>query len=101
VEDRRRSDDKNWEEIREFIETFNRFMGESREYRAADFIRQEYIKKQVDKTNGRVNDLEDWKNKVEVKIQDKKDNWANLRDFLTVTATVIMAVSALVVFIKK
>ena len=36
MEERRRSDDNNWQEIKNFI-------SESREYRAADQVKQEYI----------------------------------------------------------
>lgn len=99
--DQRRADDKNWEGIRNFI-------SESREYRLKDDITQKYqvenieaLKNQVKIQNGRVFSLEKWKEEIEVKIKQRKDNYANMQAIITVVATIVMAVSALVMIWKK
>ena len=94
MEERRRSDDNNWQEIKNFI-------SESREYRAADQVKQEYIMSQVKTTNGRVDEVEDWIKEAKVRIQDRKDLKINTQALVTVIATVIMAVSAIVVIFKR
>jgi hypothetical protein len=93
VEERRRNDDRNWEEVKNFI-------AESREYRAADSVRQEYIAAQVKKTNGRVDILEDFQKEIEIKIKDRKENRINTQTLITIIATVVMAISALVMIFK-
>lgn len=105
MEERRRENDKNWAEIHEFI-------AESREYRAADVIRQEYIKKQVDKTNGRVDALEIWKTDIDAKIKERRDqlnnevkNKLDIKNnfiiFVNICLAIVMAVSAVVMIFKK
>jgi len=47
MEERRRQDDKNWEEIKKFI-------NESREYRSADIVKQDYQVKSIDLLNEKV-----------------------------------------------
>ena len=101
MEDRRRLDDKNWEEIKGFI-------NESREYRARDEVTQKYqaenleaVKVAVKTQNGRVFKLEEWKQVIEQKIQQRKDNYNTVMAIITVIATVIMAISAVIVIIKK
>ena len=101
MEDRRKIDDKNWEEIKNFI-------NESREYRARDEVTQKYqaenleaVKVAVKTQNGRVFKLEEWKQVIEQKIQQRKDNYNRAMAVITVIATVIMAISAVIVIIKK
>ena len=101
AEERRRLEDKNWDEMIKFI-------AESRAYREGDKKTQQLfsesilgLKEQVTKQNGRVFELEKFRDEIKVKIQDRKDNGQNIRDFLTVTATVIMAASAIVMYFRK
>lgn len=101
MEDRRRSDDKNWEDIKNFII-------ESREYRSADTVTQKYqvenieaLKNAVNIQNGRVAKLEKWKEEIEQKIKQRKDNYANGQAAITVIATVVMAISAWIMIFKK
>ena len=56
---------------------------------------------QVKKTNGRVDEVEDWIKEAKVRIQDRKDLKINTQALVTVIATVIMAVSAIVVIFKR
>lgn len=101
MEERRRLEDKNWESVRTFIT-------ESRVYRAEDSITQKYqvenielLKNQVKIQNGRVFSLEKWKEEIEFKIKQKKDNYSSIQTVITVTATIVMALSAIVVIFKK
>lgn len=101
MEDRRRLDDNNWDEIKAFI-------SESRIYRAQDTITQKYqienieaLKNAVKIQNGRVVNLEEWKKIIEEKIKQRKDNYANMQAIITVIATIVMAVSAAVMIFKK
>ena len=105
--ERRRSDDKNWEEI-------NRFMSESRTYRSSDEISQKYqieniesLKNEVKKQNGRVFELEKFREELKANIQyrkeaiqDKQKANLNTQALITVIATIIMAVSAIVMLFK-
>lgn len=100
MEERRRSDDKNWDEIKQFIE-------ESRSYRAADQVKQEYqitaikaLNERVAIQNGRVGKLESWKEGIEGKIKDKKDSQATTQAVITIVATIIMALSGIAMFFK-
>ena len=100
MEERRRQEDKNWAEVIDFI-------NESRAYRAADKVRQDYqtakiesIEKQTIKTNGRVDRLEDFQKSVETKIKDRKeikDNWIG---WATLIALCIPALIALWAFLN-
>ena len=101
MEERRRSDDKNWEKL-------NSFMDESRDYRTRDEITQKYqaenleaLKNAVKIQNGRVFKLESWQQEIEQKIKQRKDSYANMQALITVVATIVMAVSALVMIFKK
>lgn len=101
MEDRRRFDDKNWIEIKNFIL-------ESREYRIKDDISQKYqieniesLKNKVDIQNGRVFKLESWKQDIETKIKQRKDNYATGQAIITVVATIIMAIAAWITVFKK
>ena len=101
MEERRRENDKNWEEIKGFI-------NESREYRARDEVTQKYqaenleaVKVAVKIQNGRVFKLEEWKQVIEQKIQQRKDNYNSIQALITVIATIVMAVSAMVMIFKK
>lgn len=100
-EDRRRSDDKNWNEIKNFIQ-------ESRDYRARDEVTQKYqaenleaVKNAVKIQNGRVFKIEEWKNEIEIKIKQRKDNYATVQAWITGIATVVMAISAAIMIFKK
>lgn len=101
MEDRRRSDDKNWQK-------FDEFMDESRIYRASDNIKQDYQIKAVDSLNtkvsiqnGRIAELEKWRNEIAIKIRDKKDNQVNVQTFISGAAAIIMAISAIIMIFKK
>lgn len=101
MDERRSNNDKNWDEIKSFI-------SESRVYRKSDEITQNYqvenieaLKNQVKLQNGRVFNLERWKEEIEIKIKQKKDNNIIFQQRLTVIATVIMAISAIVILFKK
>lgn len=101
MEDRRRSDDKNWEEIKKFIE-------ESRVYRVGDAVTQKYqvenieaLKNAVKIQNGRVVKLEEWKQIIEEKIKQRKDNYSTVQALITVLATIVMAVAAIIMIYKK
>ena len=101
MEDRRRSDDKNWDEIKSFI-------NESRDYRDRDEVTQKYqvenleaVKVAVKTQNGRVFKLEEWKQVIEQKIQQRKDNYNSIQALITVIATIVMAVSAMIMIFKK
>lgn len=93
--------DDNWEEIRKFII-------ESREYRTSDNVKQDYQIKSVDDLrekvkiqNGRVFSLEKWKEEIELRIKQRKDNYATMQAIITIGATVVMAISATVMIFKK
>lgn len=101
MEERRRIEDKNWEE-------FRAFMAESREYRIKDEITQKYqvenieaLKDKVGIQNGRVVKLEKWQQEIELKIKQRKDNYAQGQAWLTVIATIVMAISAAIMIFKK
>lgn len=100
-EERRRSDDKNWNVVTKFID-------ESREYRTKDEMTQklqvdniEALKNAVKIQNGRVYTLEKWKEEIEIKIKQRKDNYANIQAIITLLATVVMGVSAAIMIWKK
>lgn len=101
MEDLRHNNDKNWDEIKQFI-------AESRTYRATDEITQKYqvenieaLKNAVKVQNGRVYILETWKELIEQKIKQRKDNYATAQAIITIVATVVMAVSAWIMIFKK
>jgi hypothetical protein len=101
VEELRRDNDKNWEEVKKYID-------ESRTYRATDAITQKYqvenieaLKNAVKFQNGRVLKLEEWKQEIEIKIKQRKDNYNSVQALITVVATIVMAVSAVVMYFKK
>ena len=101
MEERRRENDKNWEEIKIFIQ-------ESRDYRSRDEVTQKFqaenletLKNAVKLQNGRVFKLEEWKQIIEQKIQQRKDNYNCIQALITVIATIVMAVSAMVMIFKK
>lgn len=101
MDDRRRLDDKNWSDVKQYIE-------ESRIYRAQDIITQKYqaenleaVKNAVKIQNGRVYKLEEWKQEIELKIKQRKDNYSIAQSLITLIATLVMAVSAFIVIFKK
>lgn len=101
MEDRRQLDAKNWEEVKKFI-------SDSSSYRAKDEVVQKYqvdnieaLKNRVGIQNGRVVKLEEWKQEIELRIKQRKDNYANMQAVITVIATIVMALSAAVMIFKK
>lgn len=101
MDERRNENNSNWQQIKTFIT-------ESRDYRLRDEITQKYqvenieaLKNQVKVQNGRVFSLEKWKEEIEIKIKQRKDNYAFLQAIITILATVVMAVSALIMIFKK
>ena len=98
MEERRREVDLRLDEMMKLL---TEIITESREYRAADAVRQEFIKEQVKKTNGRVGELEVWQTEVKTIIEEKKNAKKSNQDLLMTIATVIMAVSAIVLYFKK
>jgi hypothetical protein len=101
-------DSQNWDEIKEFIKSQKEANAESRQYRAIDIVTQKYqveniekLKNQVTLQNGRVFELEKFREEIKNKIKYKEDNLQDIKDFLMIVATVVMAVSAIVVFFKK
>jgi len=100
MEDRRKIDSLHWDEI-------NKFIAESRIYRAQDAITQKYqvenieaLKEQVKIQNGRVTKLEKWQSESEVTKKDKKDSTLNTQALVTVICAIVMAVSAIVMLWK-
>ena len=114
----RRSDERIKEE-KEFKKMVVDNIQESRVYRAEDNIRQEFIKEQVTKTNGRVTALEDrqdktekWQADIENKIKERKeqidseikfknDRKDNIIIFINICIAAVTAVSAIVLLFKK
>lgn len=94
-------EDNEWKEIKGFIT-------ESREYRIKDEVTQKYqvenieaLKNAVKIQNGRVIKLEEWKQIIEEKIRQRKDNYASMQAYITGIATVVMAISAAIMIFKK
>lgn len=90
------------------IGEFRRSIQESREYRIKDELTQKYqvenleaLKNAVKIQNGRVVKLEEWKQEISLKIQQRKDNYAVAQAWITVIATVVMAISAWIMIFKK
>lgn len=102
MEERRKANDRDWDSIRNFII-------ESREYRIKDEVTQKFqienieaLKNQVKIQNGRVGTLEKWQESIQTRIKEKIDRKSSMQAVITVVATVIMAISAIVmIFIKK
>lgn len=101
VEERLRENDKFWDEVRNFIT-------ESREYRATDKVTQKFqaenleaLKNAVTIQNGRVVKLESWRQEIDQKIKQRKDNYANIQAWITGVATIVMAISAWITIFKK
>jgi hypothetical protein len=112
VEERRKENEQHWYDI-------NKFISESREYRAKDEVVQKYqvenieaLKNQVKAQNGRVLELEKWREEIKLRIknrreeidsaiQSEKDSWVNVQTLITIITGIIMAVSAVVMILKK
>lgn len=101
MEERQRLEDKNWEEVKNFI-------ADSRDYRVRDEVTQKYqvetiqkLENQVKTQNGRVFGLEKWKEEIEQRIKQRKDNYSTAQAIITVVATIVMAASALIMIFKK
>lgn len=92
----------------EFIGEMKGFIEESRIYRAKDEVLQKYqaenikaLKNAVLIQNGRVANIETWKQEIELKIKQRKDNYSTAMALITIVATVVMAVSAWITIFKK
>lgn len=101
MEDRRRSDDKNWDEIKKFI-------SESRDYRIRDEMTQKIqvdnindLNKKVGIQNGRIYKLEERAVETDAKIKQRKDNYTTIMAWITIVSTLVMAVSAGIMIFKK
>jgi len=101
VQQRRTSEESRWDRVFKFIDA-------STEYRVRDEVTQKYqvenieaLKNQVKTQNGRVFSLEKWKEEIEIKIKEKKDNSTKTQAIITVIATIVMAVSAAIMIFKK
>lgn len=112
MEERRKENEQHWYDI-------NKFISESREYRAKDEVVQKYqvenieaLKNQVKAQNGRVLELEKWREEIKLRIknrreeidsaiQSEKDSWVNVQTLITIITGIIMAVSAVVMILKK
>ena len=108
LEDRRRSDDKNWDEIKSFIKSQTEANNESHEYRAKDEVIQKYQAEKLESVdtrvmiqNGRIVKLEKRAEETDVKIKQRKDNYATAQAWITGIATVVMAISAAIMIWKK
>lgn len=84
------------------------FMDESRAYRIKDELTQKYqvenieaLKNAVTIQNGRVVQLEKWRIDIDAKIQQRKDNYNTVQAWITVVATIVMAISAALMIFKK
>lgn len=100
AEERRRNDDKNWEAINKFIE-------ESRAYRIIDASSQKYqgenleaLKNQVKIANGRTFELEKWREHIQATVKAKEDAKEKYYKFLSICATIVSAVAALIMIFK-
>jgi hypothetical protein len=96
------------QENKEFFGKIEKFIEESRVYRAQDEITQKFqvenieaLKNAVIIQNGRVVKLEKWQQEIEQKIKQRKDNYATIQAWITVIATVVMAISAYIMIFKK
>lgn len=90
MEDRRRYDDKNWDDIKNFII-------ESREYRASDKVKQDYQVKSIDALNdkvkiqnGRIGKLEGWQQQIIGK-----------KDLINFTLSLLAVIAAIVALFHK
>ena len=92
--ERRRTDDKNWDKLIDY-------MGESREFRKNLEAKISSIEEQTKKTNGRVDRLEDLRQEIETKIQDRKDASENWQGKLSVGAAIVSALAMLWAIFKK
>ena len=119
MEERRRSNDSDWQEIRDFIKSQTIFNNESRVYRERDIITQQYqveniekLKNQVAFQNGRVLELEKFREEIKNRIknrreeidereQNKKDFNINRQNLINIIIGIVMAVSAIVMIFKK
>lgn len=94
-------EDRRWENIEKFIE-------ESRIYRAQDEVTQRHqlvdidsIKTKVSFQNGRVFELEKWKEQVVATAKEKGEAKEKYYKFLSVCSTVVAAVAAIVMIFKR
>ena len=101
AEDRRKNDDKNWQDIRDFMDFSKRQFTEANLYRIMDKEIQANILAEAKKTNGRITNLETFQNEIEIKIQDRKDSKANLYTFIAICISVVSTIAAIVMAFKK
>jgi hypothetical protein len=103
--ERRANNEKFSQDVRDF-------MIRSDLYRDNDKGIQENILAEAKRTNGRISDLEDWREKIDERIQNNKEaaveknkSKAAIKDnfvlFVNICLAVIMAVSAVVMIFKK
>jgi hypothetical protein len=90
--ERRKDNEKNWREIMDFI-------AESRLYRIMDKEIQTNILIEAKRTNGRITDIEEWRERFEAQIQEKKDSKTNSQSLINIILSVIISVSAIVMAI--
>jgi hypothetical protein len=116
-EDRRRADDKNWEDVREFMKEQRSANEKSNLYRVADLVTQKYqaenlesMKVEFKKMNGRTFELEKYieylkqriesrRETIEADASNLKDSNINKQQLILIIATIIMSVSAIVMAI--
>lgn len=101
MEERRRENDKNWEEIKHFI-------AESREYRVKDELTQKFqveniesLKNKVDFQNGRLYKVEKWKQEIENTEATKKASKESIYGLITLVSTILTAVAVVWAMFKK
>ena len=101
MEERRRSDDKNWDEIKSFIKDQSEANQESRDYRCRDEVIQKYQAEKLESLdarvmiqNGRIVKLEKRAEETDAKIKQRKDNYAQIQAWITIIATIVMGLSA-------
>ena len=100
--DRRKIDMDNWQD-------FHTFMKESRDYRLADEIKQKYqiktmedLNERVRIQNGRVSELEKYREEINIKLRDKKEIRDSIYGAITLLSTMISAIAVVwALFLKK
>ena len=101
MEERRRENDKNWDEIKSFIHSQEEANQESRDYRSKDSVLQKYQAEKLESLdarvmiqNGRIIKLEKRAEETDAQIKQRKDNYAQIQAWITIIATIVMGISA-------
>lgn len=101
MEERRKENTENWEAIKAFISGSER-------YREKDALLQKFQAEKLESLdtkvmiqNGRIGKLEKSQLETEIKIKQRKDNYATLQTVLTLIFTLVMAISAWITIFKK